>query len=212
MTSVDMLVQPNWEAFPFSIAIIGYDRSPSNRKILYINSTFVKLTGYSSEEALGKPAGLLDGAATDEVTVEECETALGKGVPFTRLAKHYRKDGSEYLSQYTVAPLLEPDGHAAFLITMEMEAPPSRHGGVPGYWRQGSSLIPLTLPMPLKEFSSGQLPTHLPSHPELKALRDLWASLAVDGELPRRSKLDLEVMKRWASHLSIAAVLPGGRF
>jgi hypothetical protein len=44
------------------------------------------------------------------------------------------------------------------------------------------------------------------------ALRDLWTSMSADGGPPRRTGFDLEVMKRWASHLSIAAVLPGGRF
>jgi PAS domain S-box-containing protein len=213
MPSLYVPVQPIWEVSPFSIAIIGYDLAPNDRKIVYVNPAFVKLTGYSTTEALGKPAGLLDGLVMDQATVRECETALGKGAPFVRPARRYRKDGSEYLSQVTVAPLLEPDGRSAFLISMETETLSSKHDKAqPDHRRLSSPPIPLTLPMPLKEFPGGQLPSHLASHPELVALRDLWTDMSADDGPPRRTRFDLEVMKRWASHLSIAAVLPGGRF
>ena len=207
-----LVIQPIWRGSPFSIAIIEFDRAPKDRRVLYVNDAFVKMTGYSNEEAYGKPAGLLDGPLSDQATEEECEEALAKGEPFTRPVRHYRKDGSAFLSQLTLAPLLEPDGSTAFLISMEVEAFHFSDGGIPHHRDLGPTFVPLTLPMPLKEMSSGQLPTHLSSHPELTALRDLWASLAVDGELPRRSRLDLKTTKRWASHLSIAAVLPGSRF
>jgi len=206
------LIQPIWRESPFSIAITGFDPAPEDRRFLYVNDAFVKMTGYSNEEACGKPAGLLDGPSSDEAAEQECEAALAKGEPFTRAARHYRKDGSIFLSHLTVAPLLEPDGSTPFLISMEVETLPPRDSETPNHVAHGPTLVPLTLPMPLKERSSGQLPVHLSSHPELTALRDLWIGLAADGELPRRSMLDLKAMKRWASHLSIAAVLPDGRF
>ncbi len=206
------LIQPIWRGSPFSIAIIGFDQFPKDRKLLYVNEAFVKMTGYSNEEACGKPARILDGPLSDQATEEECEAVLARGEPFTRPAKHYRKDGSVFLSHLTLAPLLEPDGSADFLISIEVESLPANDGAPPNHWGQGQTFVPLTLPMPLKEMSSGQLPKHLSSHPELTALRELWTGLAVDGELPRRSALDLKAAKRWAPHLSIAAVLPGGRF
>jgi PAS domain S-box-containing protein len=212
MPSLYMPVQPIWEVSPFSIAIVEYDRSPEDRKIVYVNPAFVKSTGYSTTEAIGKPARLLDGPATDQAAVEEHETVLGKGAAFTWPAKRYRKDGSEYLAQVTVAPLLEPDGHAVFLISMETETLSSKHSDGAADRQRDSSLIPLTLPMPLKEFPAGQLPSHLSSHPELIALRDLWTSISANDGPPRRTRFTLEIMKRWAGHLSIAAVLPGGRF
>jgi PAS domain S-box-containing protein len=207
-----LLIQPIWRNTPFPIAIIGFDRVPKDRRLIYVNPAFVKMTGYSNEEACGKPAALLDGPSSNPILVEECEAALSKGEPFTRPARHYRKDGSVFLSQFTLAPLLESDGRAAFLISMDVETHAPSDGRAPCYVGHGPTFVPLTLPMPLKEVSSGELPKHLSSHPELTALRDLWISMAADGETPRRSKLGLQVLKRWASHLSIAAVLPAGRF
>lgn len=207
-----LLIQPIWRQSPFPIAIIGFDPAPKDRRLIYVNDAFVKMTGYSKEEACGKPATLLDGPSSDPTAGEECEAALAKGEPFTRPTRHFRKNGSVFLSQLTLAPLLEPDGSAAFLISMEVEMRPFSEGRASNPVEHGPTFVPLTLPMPLKEMSTGQLPAHLPSHPELTALLDLWTSLAADGEIPRRSKLDLKVAKRWVSHLSIAAVLPEDRF
>jgi hypothetical protein len=95
---------------------------------------------------------------------------------------------------------------------MEVETPRPRDGAVSNQQRPDLTSIPLTLPMPLKEMYSGELPPHLSSHPELTALRDLWVGLAIGGEVPRRATLDLRATKRWASHLSIAAALPTSRF
>jgi len=66
--------------------------------------------------------------------------------------------------------------------------------------------VPLTIPMPLIEYPDGDLPTHLPSHPELDALMVLWREVRSSGDFT------LDVMTRWATHLSIAVVLPDGRF
>jgi hypothetical protein len=74
------------------------------------------------------------------------------------------------------------------------------------------AFVPLTLPMPMREYPFARMPEHLPSHPELDALKELWATICGKRALPRRSDFDLGTMKRWASHLSIATVTPDGRF
>ena len=53
---------------------------------------------------------------------------------------------------------------------------------------------------------------NLPSHPELEALMVLWREVRISGALPNRGDFTLDVMTRWATHLSIAVVLPDGRF
>ncbi len=72
--------------------------------------------------------------------------------------------------------------------------------------------VPLTIPMPLIEYPDGDVPTHLPSHPELDAPMVLWREVRSSGALPNRGDFTLDVMTRWATHLSIAVVLPDGRF
>jgi hypothetical protein len=66
--------------------------------------------------------------------------------------------------------------------------------------------------MPLKEFPAGEVPPHLQSHPDLDALLALWAKKRGARLLPLRADFDLPTMNRWASHLTIATVMPAGRF
>jgi hypothetical protein len=52
----------------------------------------------------------------------------------------------------------------------------------------------------------------LSSHSELDALKALWVEVCGERALPNRRDFDLDVMKRWAPHVSVAVVTPDGRF
>jgi hypothetical protein len=66
--------------------------------------------------------------------------------------------------------------------------------------------------MPLREYPTALVPRHLASHPELDALQALWNKIRGDRPMPQRSDFDLDLVKQWASHMSIATVTPDGRF
>jgi hypothetical protein len=112
----------------------------------------------------------------------------------------------------TIAPLVEPDGSAHFLILIETEHLPPEPVSMPNAEFDKGSIVPLFLPMPLEEFPAGHLPRHLVSHPELDAVQALWTRKRGDRLLPQRTDFDLATMSRWASHLSIATVMPKGQF
>lgn len=207
---IDTLIQPIWDISPYPIAVVGYDDVPAARKFFYVNPAFTKLTGYTSAESVGQPATLLHGPKTDRTAVTQCEAALKNGKPFESTIVHYRKDGSEYISRAMVAPLVEPDGSATFLILNEiwLSSPDRGAGDVPGSYH----VVPLTLPMPLIEYPPGRIPRHLQSTPVLDDLKALWNKIRGDRELPERDEFDLGTVQRWAPHLSIATVAPDGRF
>ena len=212
MVSLDSQVQPIWEVSPFPIIVIGYNPDPQDRNIVYVNSAFSELNGYSQSEAVGQPPSLLHGPKTEQIHINECEAALRKGKPYEYVTIHYRKDGTEYFSRVTMAPLLEPDGSAEYLITLHVKISSDEFSKMTGLAADASVLVPLTLPMPLQEYPTGELPRHLPSHPELDALQDLWTKMCRDRPMPPRSDFSLEVAQRWAANLSIATVTPDGRF
>jgi PAS domain S-box-containing protein len=212
MVSFDNLMQPIWEVSPYPIAVIRFDRDPRKRKFVYVNPAFAEVTGYSNEEAVGRPSTLLDGPNTSKAVVQEREAAVTHGKVFSAPLVRYRKDGSEYVAHARAAPLIEPDGSSHFLISIETTiSPPNPESAIEAVTPHGV-VVPLSLPMPLKEFPLGHLPTHLVAHPELDALQALWAKLRGDRPLPQRASFDLKTLKRWASHLSIATVMPTGRF
>jgi PAS domain S-box-containing protein len=209
---LDNLIQPIWDISPYPIAITSFDGDPKLRNILYVNSAFSSTTGYSNAEAIGQPATLLYGPKTSQAGIQEYEASIALGKPCRATLTLYRKDGSAYVAFSTIAPLVEPDGSAHFLILIETEHLSPEPVSMPNAEFDKDSVVPLFLPMPLEEFPAGHLPRHLVSHPELDTVQALWTRKRGDRLLPLRTDFDLATMSRWASHLSIATVMPKGQF
>lgn len=212
MIPFENLVEAIWEVSPSPIAVIKLDRDPRKRKFFYVNPAFTELTGYSRAETVDRTITMLDGPKTSKAALEECEAAIAQERPFSAAVVHYRKDRSEYVANLTVAPLVEPDGSAQFLISIETIISPPGPDAATDATAANGAVVPLFLPMPLKEFPDGRLPKHLSAHPELDALQAVWTKLRGDRPLPRRTEFELGVVKHWAPHLSIATVMPAGRF
>jgi PAS domain S-box-containing protein len=209
MTVLGRLLQPLWEVSSEPIVVTGNERNPDDRSILYINQAFTDMTGYSSDEAMGQSWNMLHGETTDSDSIRISEEQLRAGLFEECVLQHYRKNGSVYRCAITRAPLVDLDGTSEYLISMYKLLSESNSTAADALQ---SRPVPLTIPMPLREFPDGKLPKHLPSHSELDALLELWREVRDAGALPNRGDFTLDVMKRWAPHLSIALVLLGGRF
>lgn len=209
---LDNLIQPIWDISPYPIAVTSFDRDPRLRKILYVNLAFTKTTGYSNAEAIGQGATLLYGRKTSQAEIQDYEAMITLGKPCRTALIHYRKDGSEYVAYSTIAPLVDPDGSAHYLILVETEHSSPESLPTPGAAPGVGVVVPLNLPMPLEEFPPGHLPQHLDSHPELDAVQAIWTEKRGDRPLPLRAEFSLALMSHWATHLSVATVMPKGRF
>ena len=124
--------------------------------------------------------------------------------------QYYRKNGSIFQCIITRAPLVDLDGMSEYLISMYRIA--SEHSSKAADIVPQNRSVPLTLPMPLHEYRDGKLLKHLTSHPELDALKALWDRVRERGAFPSREDFSFDVLARWVAHISIAVVLPDGRF
>lgn len=88
-------------------ADIGLLVTDAQRRILYVNETFTRETGYSLAEARGRTCRFLQGPATDPADILAMRTALDRGEPFSRVVLNYRKDGSPLHYRLRVRPLRE---------------------------------------------------------------------------------------------------------
>lgn len=211
MTVLQKLLQPVWEVSTEPIMVTGNESEPSERRILYVNNAFMRVNGYSKEEVIGRQPSLLHGEETDLGILGMSEEQLQSGRSQEYEILLYRKDGSTYPCTITRAPLIDGDGKSEYLITMHRvvsEAVSTEP--LADNLRTGT--VPLTLPMPLRPLSTTVYPQHLTSHPELEALKALWFEVCGKRAFPSRKDFDLDVMKRWAPHLSIALVTSGPRF
>lgn len=87
------------------------DPALPDNPIVYASQGFLKLTGYSLEEVLGRNCRFLQGPETDPRTIERIRNAVDKGEDVTEVILNYRRDGSPFWNQLFVAGLSDADGN-----------------------------------------------------------------------------------------------------
>lgn len=88
-------------------------------KIVYANSGFTQLTGYSLPEVLGKTPRILQGPKTDRATLDRLKKNLIEGQAFFGQTVNYRKDGSEFVNQWDIHPLQNKNGEITHWVSYQ---------------------------------------------------------------------------------------------
>jgi PAS domain S-box-containing protein len=73
--------------------------------IIYVNPAFSELTGYGPDEVMGKSPSMLQGPKTDPAVIDRLNDDISNGRVFHGRAINYRKDGSEFMMQWKIAPI-----------------------------------------------------------------------------------------------------------
>lgn len=73
--------------------------------IIYVNPAFCELTGYGPHEVMGKSPSILQGPKTDMAVIDQLNMDISHGRVFHGRAINYRKDGSEFIMQWKIAPI-----------------------------------------------------------------------------------------------------------
>ena len=73
--------------------------------IVYVNPAFCELTGYGPHEIMGKSPSILQGPNTDQAVLERLNDDISEGRLFHGQAINYRKDGSEFMMEWKIAPI-----------------------------------------------------------------------------------------------------------
>ena len=92
------------------------------RRVVWANEAFVRVSGYTLAEAVGrKPSELLQTAATDDHTVRTMRAALdaGQGVRVELLNRS--KSGTEYWLDIDIQPLHDPNGALTGFVAVQTE-------------------------------------------------------------------------------------------
>jgi two-component system, NtrC family, sensor kinase len=105
--------------------VISDVRQP-NTPIIYCNSAFLKLTGYSCEDAIGQNFGFLQGLDTDPKAVEKIRRSIQTGQGCQVELKHYRKDGTYFWNELTISPIRNIEGTVTHLIGVHSDITPRK--------------------------------------------------------------------------------------
>jgi methyl-accepting chemotaxis protein len=92
----------------------------AEQNIVYVNPGFTKMTGYSSEEVLGKnPGALLQGPLTTPKTKEEIRTAIRDKKPIYTEILNYHKNGDTYWVSLAINPIINKQGVVEKYISIQ---------------------------------------------------------------------------------------------
>lgn len=90
-------------------------------KIIYVNDTFTRMTGYTSEEVIGQNPRFLQGENTDRSALDKMRSALQNWQPIIVELINYRKDGSEFWVELSLAPVADEYGYYTHWISVQRD-------------------------------------------------------------------------------------------
>ncbi len=95
------------------------DPDQPDNPIVYANKAFERVTGYGRDEIMGRNCRFLQGNDRDQPEVERIRKALRDHVPVTVILRNYRKDGSLFYNQFTIRPLIDPEGKVIYYLGIQ---------------------------------------------------------------------------------------------
>ncbi|MEB3283180.1 MAG: EAL domain-containing protein [Lyngbya sp.] len=101
--------------------IVITDPTQPNNPIIFANSGFEKITGYSREEVLGKNCRCLQGENRNDLVFARLRQAILEGKPCNLVVQNYRKDGTPFWNELSISPVHNAKGHLTHFIGIQAD-------------------------------------------------------------------------------------------
>ncbi|ELY58953.1 bacterio-opsin activator domain-containing protein [Natronolimnohabitans innermongolicus] len=92
------------------VGITISDPALEDNPLVYINDAYQEITGYGYDEVVGRNCRFLQGEDSSEAAIAEMAAAIDEDRPVTVELKNYRKDGTEFWNEVTIAPVRDETG------------------------------------------------------------------------------------------------------
>ncbi|GJE50576.1 hypothetical protein GOFOIKOB_3625 [Methylobacterium tardum] len=113
---------------PFAAAVratrmpmIVTDPSQYDNPIVFVNNAFLKLTGYTRFEVLGRNCRFLQGPETNPAAIDRIRDAVRQEVDIRVDLLNYRKDGSTFHNALYVGPVRDADGKVVYFFASQLD-------------------------------------------------------------------------------------------
>ncbi|MDM7982079.1 MAG: PAS domain-containing protein [Rhizobium sp.] len=100
--------------------LITDPRQPDN-PIIFCNQAFSNLTGYSTDELIGRNCRLLQGPETDIGAIARLREAISAERDLAIDILNYRKDGSQFWNALFVSPVRDADGEVVYFFASQLD-------------------------------------------------------------------------------------------
>ena len=95
---------------------------PGGPCIVYANRAFTEITGYEQAELLGASPRMLQGPETDRAVMDRLREDLRAGRPFAGQAINYRKDGTPFMMEWSIAAMHDGNGSPRWFVAVQRDA------------------------------------------------------------------------------------------
>ena len=89
--------------------------------LIYVNPAFTAITGYSSEETIGRNCRFLQGPDTEPEALDEIRRALRERRECQVVLKNYRKDGTPFWNELAIAPVFDAAGRLTNYVGVQSD-------------------------------------------------------------------------------------------
>ena len=89
--------------------------------IQYVNPAFERVTGYTSEEAVGQTHGFLESGKQDDAFYRDLWDTLGRGETWNERFVNRRKDGTLYTVVAVISPVRDASGKTVNYVAVERD-------------------------------------------------------------------------------------------
>jgi PAS domain S-box-containing protein len=97
-------------------------------RIIYVNPAFERITGYPSDEVLGRSPRFLQGEETSTAEVLRIESALVEHKPVRTELLNYRKDGTPFWVEIAATSVVTPRTGGEYFVFIERDITERKKG------------------------------------------------------------------------------------
>ncbi len=101
--------------------IIITDASRPDNPIIDVNPSFVRMTGYTAAEAVGRNCRFLQGPGTDPAALGEIRAALAEGRECTVTLLNYRRDRTPFWNELHISPVRDEEGRITHFVGVQTD-------------------------------------------------------------------------------------------
>ena len=117
-------LEPGERARAFSsapLSLVISDPTQDDEPLVWVNSTFLTVTGYDEDEVLGRNCRFLQGPGTDRDVVARLRDALGTDGSAHETLLNYRRDGSSFYNDVTISSVHDGDGRLVHRVGVQRD-------------------------------------------------------------------------------------------
>ncbi|XP_039145243.1 LOW QUALITY PROTEIN: phototropin-2-like [Dioscorea cayenensis subsp. rotundata] len=152
--------------------------------IVYASAGFFSMTGYATEEVIGKNCRFLQGPETDKEEVAKIREAVKNGKSYCGRLLNYKKNGTPFWNLLTITPIRDDSSKVIKYIGMQVEVSKFTEG------TNDKTLRPNALPVSLIRYDDRQKEKALSSITEVVQTMKHPRSQSLPGDLEMAAHLE----------------------